>query len=469
MKTKLKAIIFAIFMLAIIGISSKVQAASASIRATKTTATVGDSVTITVNINAAAWNLNVSGNGVSGGKIVGYEPEGNNTSTTRTYSLNTSSAGTYTVSLTGDVTDGATDVNSGINTSVTVNVNNPAPAPEPEPSTPVVPETPSTPSTPSTDNTPNTNNKPTTDNNKPTTNETTPEPEEKKSDDATLKSLVVEGFEIYPEFNSNDKEYNVVVTNDITTVTIVPTVNNSKASYKLEGVPEELQVGKNVITIVVTAEDGTTANYILNVNRQREGLSVTNIKVSYEDENGNIKELTLNPAFAVDVFEYTLEDISHLIYKLNVEVLVNLEDAKIEVTGNELLKEGKNTITITVTMPTESEEEEDEVLKYTITVNKEAKQKVGLIGKISNWFGDNQYKLVMGSLILCCGALVGLSVYLVLDYKRYRIIVEKVAEITRLNTEAVSSKESEVKTVEQQISGNLELDSTQDKNTGRHF
>ena len=88
MKTKLKIIIFVIAMLIIICIGSRVEAASASITATKTTATVGENVTISVNINAAAWNLKVSGAGVSGGNIVGYDSNGSNTSTTKTYSLN---------------------------------------------------------------------------------------------------------------------------------------------------------------------------------------------------------------------------------------------------------------------------------------------------------------------------------------------------------------------------------------------
>ena len=59
------------------------------------------------------------------------------------------------------------------------------------------------------------------------------------------------------------------------------------------------------------------------------------------------------------VFEYDLGTISHLISKLDVDVLANFAEAKIEVTGNENLVEGENIITVTVTMPSESEEEAD--------------------------------------------------------------------------------------------------------------
>lgn len=471
MRTKVKAIIIVIFMLLIIGISSKVQAASASISATKTTATVGDSVTITVNINAAAWNLKVTGNGVSGGNIVGYDMEANNISTTKTYKLNTANVGTYTIYLTGDVTDGVTDANSGINKSVTVQVNKPAQ---------VKPENPPSGgnSGGGTTNKPGnsgSNNSGGSSSSKPNNNT---KPEEKKSNDSTLKGLIIEGYDFSPVFNTNTREYEVRVTNDITKVTAVPTVNNSKASYKIEGATEELAVGKNVITVVVTAEDGTTSNYIINVIREREGLNVQYIKIFYTDELGNRQELALNPEFSIENFEYTLNDLSYLISKLEVEVLANLEQAKIEVTGNENLVEGKNTITIIVTMPGENEEAEDEVLTYKITVNKEKEPVVTLTGRIKNWFngitgtvstwfGENVYEILMGALIICCIALAGLSVYLVMDYKKYRMLIEKVSEIARINNASVvDTSETTNEQVLEEMQNNEEKEI---KSKGRHF
>lgn len=480
MKAKLKTIIFAVIMLGIIGISSKVQAASASISATKTTATVGDSVTITVNINAAAWNLKVTGNGVSGGSIVGYNPEGINTSTSKTYTLSTSTAGSYTVYLTGDVTDGTTDELSYINKYVTVTVNNPAPV------------TPTNP--PSSNNGGSTNNGSSStgnsnsgssnsgSSNKPSN---TTKPEEPKSNDSTLKGLSIEGYELYPAFEANTREYNLRVTNDITKVTILPTANHSKASYKIEGATEELVVGKNIITVVVTAEDGTTSNYVINVTREREGLNVQYIKIYYTDETGNRQELLLNPEFSTEVFEYTLKDLSYLISKLEVEVLANLEQAKIEITGNEELVEGPNTIVITVTMPSESEEEENEVLTYKITVNKEKEPVITLMGRIKNWFNgitgtvstwfeENVYEILMGALVVSCVALAGLSIYLVMDYKKYKMIIEKVAEITRINNattvntgEATNTNETTNQQILEEMQSNEE--ETETKNRGKHF
>lgn len=464
MKIKSKIFMLIILMIGIICISTKVHAAGASISASKTTATVGDTVTISVNINAAAWNLKVSGTGVSGGSIVGYDPEGANTSTTKTYTLNTSSAGTYTIYLKGDVTDGTTDVNSGINTSVTVTVNN-------KPVTPTTPSNGGSTSGGTTTTKPSNGGSTTTkpSNNGGTTN--TKPTEEKKSNDSSLKALAIEGYELYPEFNTNTHEYNIRVTNDITKLNITPTVNHEKASYKIQGATEELEVGKNVITVVVTAEDGSTTNYVINVTRNREGLSVEHIKFFYTDENGQTQEVALNPEFSSEVFEYDLGTISYLISKLDADVLANFEEAKIEITGNENLVEGENTITITITMPSENEEETDEVLTYTIKVNKEAEPVVTFIGKIQNWFNgitgtvsvwfnENVNEILIGALGVACIALAGLSVYIIIDYKKYKLMAQKIVELTKMNNAEI------IKTNE---NTNIQSEESETKLGGRHF
>lgn len=458
MKTKIKIFAFIILVIGIICINTKVQAAGASISASKTTATVGDNVTISVNINAASWNLKVSGSGVSGGSIVGYDPDGANTSTTKVYTLSTASAGTYEIKLEGDVTDGDTDVNSKVGDSVKVTVNN-------------KPVTPSNPSNGGSSSGGSSNSGGGTTTTKPSTggSTTTKPTEEKKSNDSSLKGLSVEGYELYPEFSANTKEYSIRITNDVTKLTVNPVVNHNKASYKIQGATEELEVGKNVITVVVTAEDGTTTNYIINVTRNREGLNVEHIKLFYTDENGQKQELTLNPEFSADVFEYDLGTISYLISKLDIDVLANFEEAKIEITGNENLVEGENTITITVTMPSENEEETDEVLTYTIKLNKEAKPVVTLIGKIKNWFkgitgtvgtwfNENVNEILIGALGVSCVALAGLSVYIVIDYKKYKLMVQKIAELTKLNNAENVNEQSEKEETESEI-----------KMKGRHF
>ena len=236
---------------------------------------------------------------------------------------------------------------------------------------------------------------------------------------------------------------------------------------------------------------GTTNRYVIKINRDRESLKLQTLKISYIDELGN--EIILTPELVEEIFEYSLETIPYYVSKLDIEALSNLENAIIEIHGNEELAEGENTITVKITMPSESDEVEDEVLKYTFTVNKETAPKVTLIGKIQNWFkgitgtvgawfNDSQYKVIMGALMMCCFAMGGLTVYLIMDYKKYKKLLEKVAEITKMNAEkAITPKTEEVlenvenintETVLKNIKkSNAETEETEEivKPKGRHF
>jgi len=84
------------------------------------------------------------------------------------------------------------------------------------------------------------------------------------SSDNNLKSLTVDGFDISPEFNKSTLEYSVTVLGTTTSIKINATANDSKA--KISGTGEhEVVEGNNSFSIVVTAENGTSKTYTLNV------------------------------------------------------------------------------------------------------------------------------------------------------------------------------------------------------------
>ena len=120
MKKIIKSIFLIIFATVAISLFSKVEAASATISANKTTATVGDSVKVTLKINAAAWNINVSGS--ASDSVVGFNSDAENQTTKKTYSINTSKAGTYSVSISGDITDASSTTPEKLSKSVTITV-----------------------------------------------------------------------------------------------------------------------------------------------------------------------------------------------------------------------------------------------------------------------------------------------------------------------------------------------------------
>ena len=84
------------------------------------------------------------------------------------------------------------------------------------------------------------------------------------STDATLSGLSLSDVN-FGTFASGTTSYTADVASSVTETTVTPTVNHSEVSYviKLGGVTDAdgvipLAAGDNVITIEVTAEDGTT-------------------------------------------------------------------------------------------------------------------------------------------------------------------------------------------------------------------
>ena len=84
------------------------------------------------------------------------------------------------------------------------------------------------------------------------------------SSDNNLSSLAVEGFTISPEFNKSTLEYSVTVKPDTTSVNIVAKTSDSKAKMSGTGKMDVVE-GTNQAKIVVTAENGTSKTYVINI------------------------------------------------------------------------------------------------------------------------------------------------------------------------------------------------------------
>lgn len=303
---------------------------------------------------------------------------------------------------------------------------------------------------------------------KPTTNNTTTtkpaeNKEEKKSTDSSLSALAVEEGTINPEFNKDVKEYAITVPNEITKINITATPTDSKATVSITEY-EELQEGENAITISVTAEDGTTkTDYIIKVARQRKELALEKLVIKYTNQNGEVIELPLAPEFISNIYEYSIQNLEYWIKTLDIEALANIEGATIEIEGADSLHEGENIITITIKnkITIESQEEgtepteQEETKTYTIKFNRDAEPTI--IGKISNWFNgifggvstwytDNQEKVIFGALMLCIVALIGLSIYIIIDYKKYQELLAKIGKLSSLNNNEIEAAVENEKT-----------------------
>ena len=126
------------------------------------------------------------------------------------------------------------------------------------------------------------------------------------SSDATLSALTLSSID-FGTFASGTTSYTAQVANSVSQTTVTPTVNDSGATYviKLGGVTDadgvvSLSVGRNVITVEVTAEDdSTTKTYTVTVTRAAAPISAPDLVVPYVSTVTNL--WVYDPSFTLGV------------------------------------------------------------------------------------------------------------------------------------------------------------------------
>lgn len=173
-----------------------------------------------------------------------------------------------------------------------------------------------------------------------------------KSEIANLKSLGITPND-FKGFKPTTYSYNINVPNNVETVNVYATPQDSKARVAGLG-NQKLNVGKNTIKITVTAESGAKKEYTLNITRQEE-KEEEKVTENTSTKIANLKDLTelelkgyeITPKFSPDVYSYKAfinADISE------VEVVAKeaSDKVEVEVVGNKDLINGENLITIFV-------------------------------------------------------------------------------------------------------------------------
>ena len=163
---------------------------------------------------------------------------------------------------------------------------------------------------------------------------------EEKSNNNYLKSFKIENVDIEPEFNKETTEYYAIIDLEVEEIEITAIPEDNDATVRVLG-NTELEEGENTITIVVTAEDETQKIYKIIVTKTDNAELV----------NADLKSLYVSgfeiyPTFSNKIYKYNLT-INEKIEK--IEILAEAENEKVQITGNDELKEGNNTIIITVT------------------------------------------------------------------------------------------------------------------------
>ena len=191
----------------------KAYAASASISA-KSQVEVGQNVTATVKVTAAAWDIKVNGTGNTNGcstHEVSDSGTGKNKTVNISVTCKASSTGIIKISYSGDITD-ADGTNKDVSGSKSVTVVAARP----------------------------------------------------KSTNNYLKTLEVEGTTISPEFNKDTLEYTATLEAGTEKATIIGEKADSYASVTGVGEKDVVE-GENKFEVVVTSESGQARTYVVTI------------------------------------------------------------------------------------------------------------------------------------------------------------------------------------------------------------
>lgn len=329
---------------------NKVQAASATISGSRTV-TQGESVTVTGSVTAGAWNLTLSGNGQSK-SLVGQTSAAGNQSASTSISFNASTVGSYTFTLSGDITDFNTDATTYPNTSCTITVvaKQTAPANSTAPS-----------GGNSSGNSSNSGNS----GGNTANNVTAP----------TLSNLGITPHD-FSGFSASKTSYTVNVPNDCTSVNLYASSKNGTVSGTGN---KSLKEGTNRFSVTVKNSAGSKTYTVSVVRATASADDVPNVVDGAQvDENVEgiglssleISGCSLDKEFKSDVYEYTIkvsDDIT-LDYlnalKEKITTKANSDSVAVEIVPN-VSEDGKATFVIVV------KDADKEYARYVINVVKE--------------------------------------------------------------------------------------------------
>ena len=188
------------------------------------------------------------------------------------------------------------------------------------------------------------------------------------SNNADPSALALSVGTLVPAFDVGTFVYTASVDNSVTSFTVSSSASEGHATITVNGhsadTPVVLAVGANTITIVVTAQDGTTTKtYTVTVTRASASAS------SNADLSGlTLSGVTLSPSFAVATTSYSAT-VANSVNSLTVTPTGSDANASITVNGSSAasavhLSVGANRITIVVTA------QDGTTKTYTVTVTR---------------------------------------------------------------------------------------------------
>ena len=327
MKIKKILMILAITIFAF-SVSQVVYGASAAITTNNKEIEIDQTATITIKAEeAAAWNLDLTSNAgdltiASKIALAGASSDGNNcndTITTATFSAK--KAGEYTITLSGQAVD-FDETSSKVSKTIKIKVIEP-----------------------------------------------------QKSSNNNLKMLGIKPND-FSNFKSETTTYNISVPYDVSKVNVY--AEKAEDSQTISGTGDvNLKEGKNTVSVVCTAEDGTTKTYTMYITREakvveepvEEKPEETPVKEPEKSSNNKLKMLGITPNdfrnFKSGTTTYYIT-VPYEVSEVNVYAEKDDPAQTISGTGDVNLKVGKNTVRVVCTA------EDGTTKTYTMYITREA-------------------------------------------------------------------------------------------------
>ena len=296
---------------------------------------------------------------------------------------------------------------------------------------------------------------------KPDENQTEPTAEEQETPVASLADLAtitIEEGNISPAFSKDVTEYTMNISDKIEELHIeaVPADENSKVSISGN---TDLKLGSNLVTITVTASDGSTKVYKIHVTRRgKSDLALTTLKISALNMEIPLKE---------GVFEYAFKlESEKLLQEIEFTALANKEGARIEITGNKDLKEGENVIHITI-ISADGEEQ----VNYIVTVTNALKP-----GASTGIQMDVTLAIVIGTILLTAYIIALLFIWKYVSDKKKEDLEEDIP-VEEMEAIGANAKEHSFEGINdmrhyeelQDVEQDMEKESAPKKKKGKHF
>lgn len=338
MKKYLKLLFIIFISLFILTIGNYSRAATVNLAVSpSTTAKVGDTIEITVKINAAQWDLTLTANGKvieTWTELYNYKE---NLSKTFTASYKTTEAGNVTFLLTGDISD-VTQDNKDISETKVIKV-------EKEEDNKTGGNT-----TSGNTSSGNNNNTGSGNTNTNTSSGSTTQPKEETPDfkSASGKVYTTQTANLRDSWSTSSKATLVQEGTELTLTATSTKKVNGYIWYRVSYNGQTKYIASNLVTTEAPEEEP----------KEPAEKSDNNALASL-----TIEGVTLEPSFNKDVTKYTAT-VSKDVTKLEVKAVAESSNSDVKIEGNENLKDGENTVNITVTA------EDGTKRVYTIAVTK---------------------------------------------------------------------------------------------------